>query len=171
MREGRRVTIENVPDPHAIRLGVLSTIYQRLHSFNVYGLAFPHHQTPKPWLSRYLAILDFETADEAQRACDLYDNTKRKDRLIRVNISQPPMKHPGVSSGRPGGHFAARDLGSAKGTNFEKARVILSSTTPVSPRIDLDVDILLTLNMYSEEEILRKQVLGSRDRGWWVAGQ
>jgi hypothetical protein len=123
MREGRRVVIDDCPDPYLKGSGVTILLYEMLYPFNVHGLRFTSYKPKNARLSGWLAIITFESAKDAQKVCDMYDNSEMKGRRVRVNISRPPMKYlGGVSwdSGRAGEHFSARDLGNAKGTNFEQ---------------------------------------------------
>jgi len=116
--------VENLPDPMVRGAGVVNQVYKMFHSFNVHGARFTKHKPSNPRFTGCLALLDFETTSEAQRACDNYDKTEMKGHQMRLSISKPPMKQLGGSGaswdgGRAGQHYSLRDTGSAKGTNFE----------------------------------------------------
>lgn len=95
MREGRRVTIENVPDPLVKGAGVMIKVYQMFRHFNVLAVRFAKHRAPKAHLSGWLATLDFETRSEAQQAIGRFNVSLLSGRRITLGVSRPPMKHLG----------------------------------------------------------------------------
>jgi hypothetical protein len=124
MREGRRVTIENMPSQTNQSFSNVKALRKMLFSFNIYAVRAAQHVNPRvSHLSGWMAQLDFETAMDAQKACDIYNRSMIGNNRLYFGITRPSIKSLGGVSwetGRPGEHFSARDLGSAKGTNFEK---------------------------------------------------
>jgi TPR repeat protein len=124
MREGRRVTIENLPSQKKQGFYNVEALHKMLFSFNIYAVRAAQHVNARvSHLSGWMAQVDFETAIDAQKACDIYNRSMIGDNRLYFGITRPSIKSLGGVSwetGRPGEHFSARDLGSAKGTNFEK---------------------------------------------------
>jgi hypothetical protein len=85
--------------------------------------------------SGWLLPITFETSEEAQMVCQLFDRHIIEGREVRVGLSKPPMEQLGPSwdSGKPRIHYTARDQGSAVGTNPEKVSVITSSNIVGTP--------------------------------------
>jgi hypothetical protein len=123
MREGRRVTFDNLPDPRGSARDATrdyrKPLYKMLHSFNVLAFVGPKKYTPRNRnTSGWFGVLDLPTAKDAQTVCNMFDKTMLDGQTIRVSVFRIPMKHLGVSwdGGRPAGHGRPRDLGSAVGT-------------------------------------------------------
>jgi len=69
-----------------------------------------------------MIIYELETRKEAEDICKRYNGTSHGGRKIHIAIRRPPSRH--LSSGswdssHNRAHNQPRDLGSAKGTNFE----------------------------------------------------
>ena len=149
MREARRVVVDNLPgtqcqhsnacirnanctlkfsDPTVKGSKVWLRLVELFSSFDILASRdLRKDPTSKPGQSGWAASLDFESSDDAQLACDMYDKTELLGVPLSVFISRPSMKHLGGHSwdgGRVEGHGRKRDYGSAKGTNFEKVREI-----------------------------------------------
>jgi hypothetical protein len=68
MRQGRRVIVENVPDPTLNkRQSVLLGLFKMLHAYTILGINLPKHkERSESVVSGFLASLDFETTADAQ---------------------------------------------------------------------------------------------------------
>ncbi|KAF2123880.1 hypothetical protein P153DRAFT_258332, partial [Dothidotthia symphoricarpi CBS 119687] len=74
IREGRSVTIDNIPDPTTEHLNVVNKIYSIFHSFDVTSLSRIILYTPrKSRLSNWYVTLYMATREQAELACRLYD--------------------------------------------------------------------------------------------------
>jgi hypothetical protein len=90
MREGRRVTIEIMPSQTNQAFYNVKALHEMLFSFNIYAVKAAQHAN-----ARVLHLSGWMAQVDFETAISW-------------------------ETGRPGEHFSARDLGSAKGTNFEK---------------------------------------------------
>jgi hypothetical protein len=123
-----RVIVDNLPPREGAAERQMNRIHSMFHSFNVICTSrIREYKSKHSQQLKWLMVLDFETPDEANEACKLYDGDVFDDYKLSVAIAKPPMRQIAVSSenGYAGYHNSLRDTGSAVGTNFEKVRSLL----------------------------------------------
>lgn len=131
MRESRRVIVDNLPNYLPVHLRqrkgpvLKDRIYAMFHSFDVLCTSrVRSYKDPRPKQRKFLLVLDFQTPEEADMACNLHDGHLVESHELAVAVSKPPMRHIAASwdGGKAGYHNSLRDTGSAVGTNFGKMR-------------------------------------------------
>jgi RNA recognition motif-containing protein len=124
-REGRHVVFTNLPVFGKHTYEHMPHIdYAFAHAYNVLSMNKSNYALRKePFRGQRRGMIDyeFETREEAEDICKLYNGTSFGDLKINVAIRRPPSRYLGGSwdSSHNRAHDQPRDLGSAKETNFE----------------------------------------------------
>lgn len=123
-QEGRHVCFSSFPPSNKTQQ-YFRRLYALLHSYDILCLGVFSYYFFDTDLKRQARVMmldvGFVKKEDADLVCHLYDQTMFGDTRVRVKIRRPPMRVLGVTwdKGHNGAHYQPRDLGSAKGTNFE----------------------------------------------------
>jgi hypothetical protein len=128
LREGRRVTLDNIPGDSAPR----RRLYEIFHGLNILGINRAVKYVPiAKWMSGWVSHVDSETREEAEDAL-LCNGSVVVGHKIIVAPTKIPLKYT-ISWGqsRPSGHNRTdKDRGSAVGTNFEEMQELQCKRVP-----------------------------------------